>query len=63
MVHTGEGGQARPRCAQLLPGGLWRIEWVGGGVAFYRRDPREHLRLGYDPKHLRVVGSVLRRAQ
>jgi hypothetical protein len=36
-----------------MPSGFWRVDWIDGLVSTYRGDPREHLRLGYEPKHLR----------
>ena len=48
-----EGFRVRPRRVALLPDMRWRVDWMDGRVTVYCCDPREHLRLGYDPKHLR----------
>jgi hypothetical protein len=53
MVLTCEGARSRPRHVALLRNDCWRVDWMDGLVTLYGRDPREHLRLGYDPKHLR----------
>jgi hypothetical protein len=52
MVLMCDGGRGRPRSVELLPNGLWRVDWIGGLMSRYRGDPREHLRLGYEPRHL-----------
>jgi hypothetical protein len=52
MVLKSDGCRARPRQVEPLTNGLWRVDWSGGLVSLYRDDPRAHLRLGYDPKHL-----------
>ena len=59
MVLICEGGRGRPRNVAPLPDGSWRVDWIGGIVSLYRRDPREHLRLGYEPKHLRRIQMEL----
>jgi hypothetical protein len=53
MVLRTDGPRGRPRHVESMPNGLWRVDWIDGLVSTYRRDPREHLRLGYEPKHLR----------
>jgi hypothetical protein len=40
-----------------MQSGLWRVDWIDGLVSTYHRDPREHLRLGYEPKHLRRLDA------
>jgi hypothetical protein len=47
------GDRGRPRRLGLLADGCWRVEWIDGLVTLYERDPREHLRLGYEPTYLR----------
>jgi hypothetical protein len=49
MVITRAGGRARPRAAQLLANGIWRVKWITGSETLYDRDPRGHLLLGYEP--------------
>jgi hypothetical protein len=53
IVLTRDGGRDRPVRVDQLPDGTWRVNWIGGLVSLYDRDPREHLRLGYEPKQLR----------
>ena len=53
MVLRSDGPRGRPRHVQPMHSGFWRVDWIDGLVSTYRRDPREHLRLGYEPKHLR----------
>ena len=48
-----DGLRARPSHVLLMANGVWRVDWIGGLVSLYRSDPRGHLKLGYDPKHLR----------
>jgi hypothetical protein len=55
MVLRSDGPRGRPRDVQPLASGSWRVDWIDGVVSMYRRDPREHLRLGYEPKHLRQL--------
>jgi hypothetical protein len=57
VVLMSNGGRGRPHRAELLPNGLWRVEWIGGLASWYWRDPRAHLKLGYEPGHLRLVGA------
>jgi hypothetical protein len=52
MVLRSNGARGRPRHVEPMVGGFWRVDWIDGPVSIYRRDPRAHLRLGYDPKHL-----------
>jgi hypothetical protein len=53
VVLTCEGPRQRPLDVIEVENGYWRVDWIGGPATHYRRDPREHLRLGYDPRHLR----------
>ena len=53
MVLRSGRPRGRPHHVEPLPGGSWRVDWIDGVVSVYRCDPREHLRLGYEPKHLR----------
>ena len=53
VVLRCEGLRARPVRVQVTPSGAWRVDWIGGLVTLYRRDPRGHLERGYEPKHLR----------
>jgi hypothetical protein len=48
-----DGLRARPARVAQMSSGIWRVDWVGGLVSLYRADPRGHLALGYEPKHLR----------
>jgi len=48
-----ENLHARPLRVRLLRNGLWRVDWTGGLVSLYRCDPRDYLKLGYEPGHLR----------
>jgi hypothetical protein len=57
MVLTCEGPRCGPRQVSLIPRVAWPVDWVDGLVTLYRRDPREHLRLGYEPRHLRRQGE------
>jgi len=43
----------RPLRVRTLKNGLWRVDWTGGLVSLYRADPREYLRRGCEPRHLR----------
>jgi hypothetical protein len=40
----------RPERVDVLSAGSWQVLWRSGRVTVYDRDPRSHLRLGYDPK-------------
>ena len=53
VVLRCDGLRARPSRVLLMTNGAWRVDWVGGLVSLYRADPRGHLALGYEPKHLR----------
>jgi hypothetical protein len=53
VVLLCDGLRARPSRVAVMTNGLWRVDWVGGLVSLYRADPRDHLKLGYEPKHLR----------
>jgi hypothetical protein len=53
MVLRSDGQRGRPRHVERSPTGSWRVDWIDGALSEYRRDPRGHLRLGYEPKHLR----------
>jgi hypothetical protein len=53
MVLRSDGPRGRPRHVEPMPSGLWRVDWIDVLASMYRRDPRAHLRLGYEPKHLR----------
>jgi hypothetical protein len=55
MVLRSDGPRGRPRRVEPLPSGSWRVDWIDGVVSTYRCDPREHLRLGYEPRHLRQI--------
>jgi hypothetical protein len=57
MVLRSDGARGRPQRVEPMPSGAWRVDWIGGVVSIYRRDPREHLRLGYEPKHLRQIAN------
>jgi hypothetical protein len=48
-----DGLRARPVRVALMANGLWRVDWIGGLVSLYRADPSGHLKLGYEPRHLR----------
>ncbi len=52
IVLTRDGGRERPTRVDQLADGTWRVEWIGGHVSVYDRDPSDHLRLGYEPKRL-----------
>jgi hypothetical protein len=56
IVITCDGSRRRPGRVTPLPNEGWRVDWIDGLVTVYRRDPRGHLRLGYDPRHLRRDG-------
>jgi hypothetical protein len=56
IVITCDGSRRRPGRVMPLEDEGWRVEWIDGVVTLYRRDPRAHLRLGYDPRHLRRDG-------
>jgi hypothetical protein len=53
MVLKSNGARGRPRHVEPILGGFWRVAWIDGPVSIYRGDPRAHLRLGYEPTHLR----------
>ena len=53
VVLTYEGARKRPVDVVRVGNECWRVDWIDGLVTFYRQDPQEHLRLGYDPRHLR----------
>lgn len=53
VVLRCDGLRARPSRVLLMVNGAWRVDWIGGLVSLYRADPRGHLELGYEPKHLR----------
>jgi len=57
MVLRTDGPRGRPRNVEPTPSGLWRVDWIDGLVSVYRGDPRAHLRLGYEPKHLRRLDA------
>ena len=52
MVLKSNGARGRPRHVEPILGGFWRVDWMDGPVSIYHRDPRAHLRLGYEPTHL-----------
>jgi hypothetical protein len=56
IVIACDGSRRRPGRVMPLEDGGWRVDWIDGAVTLYRRDPRAHLRLGYDPRHLRRHG-------
>jgi hypothetical protein len=49
-LTTQLGLRDRPQRVTTLGGGAWQVHWRSGRVTVYDRDPRSHLRLGYDPK-------------
>jgi len=53
VVLRCDGLRTRPSRVLVMANGLWRVDWIGGLVSVYRGDPRGHLELGYEPKHLR----------
>ena len=53
MVLRSNGARGRPCHVEPMLSGFWRVDWIGGPVSIYSGDPRAHLRLGYEPKHLR----------
>jgi len=53
VVLRCDGLRGRPSRVLLMGNGMWRVDWIEGLVSLYRTDPRGHLRLGYDPGHLR----------
>ena len=53
MVIRCDGLRARPSQVLLMANGLWRVDWIGGLVSLYGADPTSHLKLGYEPRHLR----------
>jgi hypothetical protein len=59
IVITCDGIRRRPGRVMPLEDDSWRVDWIDGGVTLYRCDPRAHLRLGYDPRHLRRDRSPL----
>jgi len=44
------GLRDRPERVDALSAGSWQVYWRSGRVTVYDRDPRNHLRLGYEPK-------------
>ncbi len=56
IAITCDGSRRRPGSVRPMPNEGWRVDWIDGPVTLYRRDPRAHLRLGYDPRHLRRDG-------
>jgi hypothetical protein len=52
MVLKSNGARGRPCHVEPMLSGFWRVDWTDGLVSTYREDPRAHLRLGYEPKHL-----------
>ena len=53
MVIRCDGLRVRPSRVLSMANGLWRVDWTGGLVSLYGADPTSHLKLGYEPKHLR----------
>jgi hypothetical protein len=53
VVLRCDGLRTRPWRVLLMANGVWRVDWVGGLISAYVADPTEHLKLGYEPKHLR----------
>jgi hypothetical protein len=53
VVLRCDGLRTRPSRVLQMANGAWRVDWIGGLVSLYRADPRGHLELGYEPKHLR----------
>jgi hypothetical protein len=53
VVLRCDGLRGRPSQVVLMGNGMWRVDWIEGLVSLYRADPRAHLRLGYEPRHLR----------
>lgn len=53
VVLRCDGLRGRPSRVLLMGNGMWRVDWIEGLVSLYRADPRGHLKLGYEPKHLR----------
>ena len=53
VVIRSDGLRSRPARVLLMTNGRWRVDWIGGLISLYRGDPRAHLKLGYDPQHLR----------
>ena len=52
VVIRSDGLRVRPSRVRPISNGLWQVDWIGGLVSLYRGDPRLHLQLGYEPKHL-----------
>jgi len=53
VVLRCDGLRGRPSRVLLMGNGMWRVDWVEGLVSLYRADPRGHLELGHEPRHLR----------
>ena len=53
VVLRCDGLRGRPSRVLLMGSGMWRVDWTEGLVSLYRADPRGHLKLGYEPRHLR----------
>jgi len=53
VVLRCDGLRARPARVLPMANGAWRVDWLGGLVSIYHADPRGHLKLGYEPAHLR----------
>ena len=49
-LTTQMGLRDRPERVRLLFADAWQVRWRSGRVTVYDRDPRSHLRLGYEPK-------------
>ena len=49
-ITTQMGLRDRPEQVDALAAGSWQVHWRSGRVTVYDRDPRSHLRLGYEPK-------------
>jgi len=49
-LTTRVGLRDRPEQVDALSAGSWQVYWRSGRVTVYDRDPRNHLRLGYEPK-------------
>jgi hypothetical protein len=58
IVITCDGSRRRPARVMALEDEGWRVDWIDGVVTLYCRDTRAHLRLGYDPRHLRRDGCA-----
>ena len=53
VVLLCDGLRGRPSQVLSMGNGTWRVDWTEGLVSLYRGDPRGHLKLGYEPGHLR----------